>query len=129
MRHLTSHFQARTFVKSTTKFDKAVSLAKEVLSLYENHDAVNALKKFDTLVSYLLKNFDGEISTSSVRDILVNSNIDGLNPTVLSCYSQYLVPVIVVRELLYKNKVCIDPRKAKNWNKFFEKYYKTILAA
>lgn len=129
MRHLTSYFEPRIFVKKITKFDEVVFFAEEILILNEHQKTVLMQKKFDTLVSYLLKNFDGEISAPAVREVLVNPDIDGLDSEVLSNYSPYLVPIIVIRELLYKNRINVDPRKAKNWHKFFDKYYKTILAA
>ena len=129
MRHLTSYFEPRNFVKKITKFDEVVFFAEEILILNDQQKISLVQRKFDTLVSYLLKNFDGEISVSAVREVLVNSDIDGLNSGVLSRYPPYLVPIIVIRELLYKNRIKVDPRKAKNWHKFFDKYYKTILAA
>lgn len=122
---------------SADKYAVAVIKAREVVTLNAGYRAdrlpeslERMVMKFDRLLGFLLSQFRVETTTEEVRRVMKNTaNIDALNEDELSDLSDGVVPIALVRELLSKHRIMIDPRKLGNWDAFATRYEMSVLYA
>lgn len=122
---------------SADKYAVAVIKAREVVSLNASYkadrlpDSLNRMiNKFDRLLGFLLSQFRVETTTDEVRSVMQRTSfIDALNEDELSDLSDGVVPIAIVRELLSKHRIMIDPRKLGNWDAFASRYEMSVLHA
>lgn len=122
---------------AANKYAVAVIKAREVVSLHQRYiqhkqnDVLDRLMmKFDHLLGFLMSQFGLVPSPEEIRHVLNNvENIDALNEDVLGDMTDGIVPIALVREIVRKHRVLIDPRKLGHWQDFISRYQLSILYA
>lgn len=122
---------------SANKYAVAVIKAREVVSLHERYvqsrksDVLDRLMmKFDHLLGFLISQFGLVPSPDEIRVVLNNvETIDALNEDVLGEMSDGVVPIALVREIVHKHRVLVDPRRLEHWAVFVSRYEISILHA
>ena len=124
-------------VFSTDKYTTAVIKARQVVSLNASYKADRLPEtmdrmatKFDRLLGFLLSTFRVDTTVEEIRQVMQNTaKIDALNEEVLSDLADGVVPIALIRELLSKHKIMIDPRRLANWDQFANRYEMSVLHA
>jgi hypothetical protein len=123
-------------VLSADKYSVAVIKAREVVALdacYKSDKSPEVLErlslKLDRLLGFLMSQFKTPASTEEVRRIMQTTDTNALNEDELVKLSDGLVPVAIVRELLNKHRVFINPKTLNNWDTFAARYMSQVLHA
>jgi hypothetical protein len=122
---------------AANKYTVAVIKAREVVAL--NHRYVQSrtpetldrlMTKFDHLLGFLISQFGVIPSSDEVRTVLNNvESIDALNEDELGELGDGIVPIALIRQIIRKHRVMIDPRKLDHWQAFISRYELAILYA
>lgn len=91
-------------------------------------DAINM--KADTLLCYLLDYFHGAVTEVDVRNIFeLSENFGAMDSQTLSQIPGKLLPVLVMRVLLHRHLLPMNPGECVNWERFMDRYGAAISAA
>jgi hypothetical protein len=117
------------------KHSIAVTKARDVILInasYRTNKKPEVLdllcQRLDLLLGYLLSQFKSQ-SDTEVRSIMSNASFNALDVEELSSLDDSLVPIAIIRVLLGKHRVTVNPKKLTNWAAFNERYQAQVMAA
>lgn len=84
--------------------------------------------KAEELIDHLLAEFDGDLSKFQVVAVFDGSQ-QWLTTDALAQIPDEMVPIAVVRELLWKHKIMFNPKNVSNWSVFVQRFGRYILSS
>lgn len=84
--------------------------------------------KAEELIDVLLNDFAGDVNATQIVTVFDGSQ-KWLTVEALNSIPDEMVPVAVVRELLWKHKIMFNPTNVTNWSAFVQRFGKYILAS
>lgn len=119
---------------SADKYSVAVIKAREIVSLSTNYKSnpqpdlkAKIVAKMDRLLGFLLSQFRPQTSADEVQPLFEGQKVDTLNEDELVKLPEGLIPVAIVRDLLFSHKVFVQPSKLNNWELFAQRYQAQII--
>lgn len=113
-------------------FERTVGLARDLIEAW--HECVASGKtpeardevdhRAGVLITDLVENYHGAVDGEMVQRAFSGFDLDHVTADV----PQGIIPVIVVRAVLHRHKVAINPRNVANWPTFVQRYGKYIIA-
>lgn len=81
----------------------------------------------EDLIEFLIDKFDGEIDPSQLPKIF-SSGVNQLDSQALEQVPEPMVPVAIMREVLYTHKVMFSFKNVGNWKTFVARYGRYIMS-
>jgi len=117
---------------STDKYTMAITKATEIINLHLTNKVSprpeikeRIYSRTDRLLGFFLSQFQTEAVQQEVSDTLESSRqntLDALDISTLTEMGEGCVPVAIIRELFFKNRIALDLNRLSNWKVFADRY-------
>lgn len=115
----------------TSVLPAALAQAKQLGRMAERHSAAQGAKRtrlsrdiherLDRLIDSLLTSYpDEEVGVSDVSAVLHQHH--DLTPDALADLDQRIVPLVIIRELVSRNKLVVQPKNVPAWSRFVGRF-------